>query len=82
MMFSAKTYAEKATTAMPKPGKRLANIARLEKTGCLRQASRFAHGSNKDGYFDMGNLKVGDGLLVVGGGGRVRQERELPRGRV
>lgn len=61
MMFSAKTYAEKATTAMPKPGKRLANIARLENTGCLRQASRFAHGSNNDGYFDMGNLEVGQG---------------------
>ena len=58
-MFSAKTYTEKATTAMPKPGKRLANIVRLENTGCLRHASRFAHGSNKDGYFDMGNLKVG-----------------------
>jgi hypothetical protein len=46
---------------MPKPGKRLANIARLENTGCLRHASRFDHGSNNDGYFDMGNLKVGQG---------------------
>jgi hypothetical protein len=54
-----RTYTEKATTAMPKPGKRLENIARLENTGCLRQASRLAQESNKDGYFDMERLRVG-----------------------
>lgn len=44
-MLSTTTYVVKATTATPKPGKRLLNIARREKTGCLRQASLFAQGS-------------------------------------
>jgi hypothetical protein len=52
-MLSATTYAVNATTAMPNPGKRLRNIRRLEKTGCLRQASRLAQGSRKNGRFDM-----------------------------
>ncbi len=58
MILSARTYAEKATSAIPKPGKRLANIARLENTGCLRHMSRFAHGSNNDGYLDMDAVNV------------------------
>jgi hypothetical protein len=35
----------KATTAIPKPGNKLRNMTRFEKTGDLRQASFFAQGS-------------------------------------
>lgn len=38
---------------MPKPGKKLANMERFEKTGCLRQASLFAQGSRNNGVFDI-----------------------------
>ena len=34
---------------MPKPGNMLRNMARFEKTGCLRHASRLAHGSLYNG---------------------------------
>ena len=38
---------------MPKPGKKLENMERFEKTGCLRQASLFAQGSRNNGGFDI-----------------------------
>lgn len=41
------TYVVNATTAMPKPGNMLLNMARFEKTGCFRHASRLAQGSRK-----------------------------------